>query len=212
MSKESHIWLPKFIKNNVITVQEHLDDIDMALEDNGVEQEDVAMKLLASSLDGDVKKWFKSIPDNHLQLYQAFANFLKKRWTMKKDNGMLLMQFNQTKKKENETVDEFDARFDNFLSKIPKYLCPPVAAILLLYLNSFEGNFGFILKEKTPDSLTKSKEYSVEIEEHIISSKIEPFQFPRARAEPKTKTSTNSVQDLVTLLAQIFYQMNTQFV
>jgi hypothetical protein len=75
----------------------------VALEDNGVEHEDVAMKLLASSLDEDAKKWFRSILDNHLQLYQAFTNFLKKRWTKKKDNGMLLMQFNQIKKKENET-------------------------------------------------------------------------------------------------------------
>jgi hypothetical protein len=63
-----------------------------------------------------------------------------------------------------------------------------------------------------PDSLAKAKEYTIQIEEHLISSKIEPFQFPRAREEPKMKTSTNSVQDPVTLLAQKFDQMNAQFV
>jgi hypothetical protein len=94
---------------------------------------------------------------------------------------MLLMQFNQIKKKENETVKEFDARFDNLYSQIPKDLCPPEATILLLYLNAFEGQFGFILKEKMPENLAKAKEYTMQIEEHLISSKIEPFQFPHAR-------------------------------
>jgi hypothetical protein len=117
----------------------HLDAIGVAMEDNFVEHEDVAMKLLASSLDEDAKKWFKILPDNHLQSYQAFTDLLKKRWTTKKDSGMLLMQFNQIKKKENEMVKEFDARFDNLLSQIPKNLCPPEAIILLLYLNAFEG-------------------------------------------------------------------------
>jgi hypothetical protein len=39
------------------------------------------------------------------------------------------------------------------------------------------------------DSLAKDKEYIVQIQEHLISSNIEPFQFPRAKVEPKTKTS-----------------------
>jgi hypothetical protein len=73
-----------------------------------------------------VKTLFKGspLPDNHLQSYQAFTDLLKKRWATKKDSGMILMQFNQIKKKENETVKEFDVRFDNLLSHIPKNLCP----------------------------------------------------------------------------------------
>ena len=90
------------------------------------------MLRLTTSLDEDAKKCFKGFPDNHLQFYKAFANLLKKRWTKKKDTRMLLMQFNQIKKKENETVEEFDARFDNLLNQIPKDLCPPPAIILLL--------------------------------------------------------------------------------
>jgi hypothetical protein len=84
---ESHKWLPKFTANNVITPADHLHVIGVALENDGVEHEDVAMKLLATSLDEDVKKWFKILPDNHLQSYEAFTNFLKNRWTNKKDNG-----------------------------------------------------------------------------------------------------------------------------
>jgi hypothetical protein len=41
MPKESHKWLPKFIGNNVITAEEHLDAIGVAMEDNGIKHEDV---------------------------------------------------------------------------------------------------------------------------------------------------------------------------
>jgi hypothetical protein len=54
-------------------------------------------------------------------------------------------------------VEEFDARFDNLLNQIPKDLCPPQAIVLLLYLNAFEGNFGFILKENMPDKFSKGQ-------------------------------------------------------
>jgi hypothetical protein len=67
------------------------------------------------------------------------------------------------------------------------------------------------LKENISKNLAKAKEYTVEIEEHLICSKIEPFQFPCAREKAKTKASTNSVQNLVTLLAQKFDQMNPRF-
>jgi hypothetical protein len=43
---------------------------------------------------------------------------------MKKDNGMLVAQFNQIKKKENETVSEFDTRFDRLYSQILTDLHP----------------------------------------------------------------------------------------
>jgi hypothetical protein len=94
---------------------------------------------------------------------------------------MLLIQFNQIKMKENETVKEFDTRFDNLHSQIPKDACPYDAYALLFYLNAFEGQFGFILKERMYDSSTKAREYNAQIEEHLISSKIEPFYFPRAK-------------------------------
>jgi len=50
MPKESHKWLEKFPRNNVITVDNHLYAMGRDMENEKVEHEDVAMKLLASSL------------------------------------------------------------------------------------------------------------------------------------------------------------------
>ena len=67
-------------------------------------------------------------------------------------------------------------------------------------------------EDKAPDTLAKAKEYSAQIEENLISSKIEPFQFPHAKVEAKKKTTKNTPPNPITFLAQNFDKMNTQFV
>jgi len=128
--------------------EEHLEAIGVAMEDNDIEHGDVPMKLLTMSLDEDPKKWYKVFPDNHLASYEVFAKLFKGRWTTNKDSGMLLMQLNQIKRKEKETMKDFDTIFDNLHSQIPKDLCPLEAVVLLLYLNSFEGKYIFFSKGK----------------------------------------------------------------
>jgi hypothetical protein len=121
-----------------------------------------------------------------------------KRWGTKRDPRMLLLQFNEIKKKENETVKEFDARFENLLQQIPDNISPKDDVVLLLYTNAFEGKFGFMLKDKSPKTLGEAQEQAAKIEENILSSKVEPFHAPRAKAETKPRTLHNvePAQDL----------------
>jgi hypothetical protein len=60
--------------------------------------------------------------------------------------------------------------------------------------------------------LAEAKEFSIDIEENLLDSKIEPFQYPRNKTESRTKVSNNNVPDLIALLTQKIDQMNTQFV
>jgi hypothetical protein len=69
---------------------------------------------------------------------------------MKKENKMLVAQFNQIKKKENETLSEFDYRFDRLYNQISTDLHPTDAVVHLLYMNAFDGKFHFFLKDKKP--------------------------------------------------------------
>jgi hypothetical protein len=141
MPKEINKWLPKFSGNNVITAEQHLHAIGRDMENEGVEHEDVAMKLLATSLTEDAQRWFDGLPDNHLTTYEDFAKLFKSRWSVKKDSGMLMTQFNQIKKKENETVSEFDTRFDKLHSQIPQDLCPTTTIVCLFSMSMpLKGN------------------------------------------------------------------------
>jgi hypothetical protein len=90
MPKDIHKWLPKFIGNDVVTLEDHLYAIGVALLDEVVEHEDDAMRLLAMDLTEDVQRWFRGLLDDHCASYDYFAKLLKSRWSTKKDNGMLL--------------------------------------------------------------------------------------------------------------------------
>jgi hypothetical protein len=104
------------------------------------------MKLLAMSLEEDARKWYKLCHDNHLASYEAFTKLFKERWMTKKDRKILLIQFNQIKREENGIVKEFEKRFDNLRSQIPKDVRPSDVTTILLYFNCFEGQFIFTLR------------------------------------------------------------------
>jgi hypothetical protein len=112
MPKEINKWLPKFPGNNVITVEDHIYTMGRDMDNAGIEHEDVAMRLFASSLTEESLDWFRALPDNHITSYEAFAKLFKDRWSTKEDGGTLGAQFNQIKKREYETVKEFITRFD----------------------------------------------------------------------------------------------------
>jgi hypothetical protein len=50
-------------------------------------------------------------------------------------------------------VKEFDTIFDKLYGYILTNLRTPTTTIHVLYMNVFEGKFGFILKDKTPDTV-----------------------------------------------------------
>jgi hypothetical protein len=203
MTTKTHKWLPKFTGNNVVTPEDHLYALGVALLSAGVEHEDMAMRLLAMPLTEDAQRCFRGLPNNHLASYDDFSKLLTSRWSTKKDRGMLLTQFNQIKK-ENETMKEFDIRFDKLYDKIPADLRPPAATVCVLYMNAFEGQFAFLLKYKAPYTLAKAKEYNTQIKENLISSRVEPFQFPWVKVEAKTKITTSTAPDPITLLVHKF--------
>jgi hypothetical protein len=53
-------------------------------------------------------------------------------------------------------------------NQIPTDYCPTTSSVHLLYMNSFEGKFLYILKDKNPTSLREDKEFNIDIEENLL--------------------------------------------
>jgi len=149
--------------------------------------------------------------DNHLASYEYFSKLFKRRWSTKKDSGTLVAQFNQIKKKKNEIVNEFNTRFDRFYNQKPTDFHPTTTSVRLLYMNDFEGKIWFILKDKKPTSLAQAKEHSSDIEENLLDSRVDSFQYPCVKEEAKNKVSNNSALDPISLLTQKIDQVSTKF-
>jgi hypothetical protein len=82
------------------------------------------------------------------------------------DMASLYSQYLKICKQNNETVREFNDRFNTLLSRIDSDLLPD-SAILGQYLNSFEGNFQFILRDHFPTNLKEAQDGACRIEENL---------------------------------------------
>jgi len=67
------------------TAQQHVNKMTDYFELHEVNEDDVQMRLFAQTLGGDVKKWFKSLPPNHIADLIAFHQLFINIWERKKN-------------------------------------------------------------------------------------------------------------------------------
>jgi hypothetical protein len=55
-------YMPKFIGEGNVSVEEHIEDFYSYVENLNIEEEDVWTRVFVQSLDGHARKWFKELP------------------------------------------------------------------------------------------------------------------------------------------------------
>jgi hypothetical protein len=102
---------------------------------------------------------------------QLEETFLKIRGIKLEDIQILLKILEYIKQIKNDTIKEFQDRFENFLWKIPKIHCPEDRYLIYLYTNSLLVHLGFLLSKKGPKIVHEAHNMDLEIEENISLSK-----------------------------------------
>jgi hypothetical protein len=77
------------------------------------------------------------------------------------------------------------------LQRIPPSHQPKDDYLIHIYTRSFNGQLGYLLRDKNPQSIQEAKELATKIEGNLLSSKIEPFANPRGKIDVKQKTVHN---------------------
>ena len=116
--------LPKFNGSSAIPIEKHIESTWNYMDAYGAEAEDVYMVALKSSLEGDAEGWFARLLPGSVDGYVIFTKKLIEDWSSKPDNRFLLNQLFEVKKKENETIHEFNVPFDKLVSNVPQDLRP----------------------------------------------------------------------------------------
>jgi hypothetical protein len=96
-------YLPTFEGDDAITTKPQLEKITIYLEDACVEHEDRKMKLLAHSLQGVARIWFKSLPNAGIPTFAALEDAFRIEWG-DMDYRSFLAKFKDIKKNEDEIV------------------------------------------------------------------------------------------------------------
>jgi hypothetical protein len=104
------------------------------------DHEDVKMKLFVLSLEDDASYWYEDMPNNSFKTLKDLLDDFTEKWGEKRDHHHLLATLNTIKKNENETMDEFNKKFNELVSSMHTYIKPPNDAILIYYVEALEGN------------------------------------------------------------------------
>jgi hypothetical protein len=127
-------YMPKFAGNNAITVESHIKTFLEYLENIGVTEEDMVMRIFAPSLTLDARDWYKVLAVNNIDGWNTFHDRFMDKWSHKPDNAFLLKSFSLIKKDENKSMEEFNSRFMKAYYKIPHTVRPNPAIALIFYI------------------------------------------------------------------------------
>jgi len=78
-----------------------------------------------------------------------------------------LAALNTIKKTENETMIEFNKRFNALVNNMHKDIKPSEASTLIDYIEAFSGDIDYEFKDKEPTSLATAQSMAVKIERNM---------------------------------------------
>lgn len=209
--------LPTFLGNNAISAKTHLKAFSLCINKwcNAAQHnhQDVKMKLFALSLEDEAFNWFSNLEDNKYPTLSSLVDQFMDKWGDKTEHRHALVALNTIKKSENETMIEFNKRFNDLVSGMHKDIKPSDTSTLIYYIETFTGDFDYELRDKEPTSLANAQSMVIKIERNMqASGKSNIPGFTRGnsskQSEPKEKSdSKTSAKDPFKELAEMIKTM-----
>jgi hypothetical protein len=208
--------LPTFQGNNAISAKSHILNFQMCVERycRGHDEEDVKMTLFVYSLEGDAAEWFTDFPAAKFSTLDEILDEFRKRWGDHKEHRFQLAALTTSQKKENETVVEFNTKFNNLVKSLHRDIKPSDAAILIYYIEAFEGEMRYALRDKDPQNLDAAQSIAIRVEQNLLEARKSNIPgFTRGSSskvndeKKKESKGQESTSDGIKELTQLIKQM-----
>ena len=161
-------YMPKFTREEDITVEEHLVAFYSYANNLNIENEDVWMRVFVQSLDGEAGKWFRGLTLGSIFGIKDLDDVFLRQWGDKKDFMYYIIEFGYLKIKEGDSVSEFSKIFNKMYNKIRIEIKPTEASAKITYAISFDHGFCLLLRERRDNSLDHMQYASLEVESNIL--------------------------------------------
>jgi hypothetical protein len=133
--------------------------------------EDVVMKLFSNTLHGNAKKWYDNLPNASITSMNQLEEVFLEEWGIQsEDISVLLKNFEHIKQTENETLFNFQSRFEGTLHQIPASHRPEEEYVVHLYTHAILAHLGLPLSKRAPKTLNEAYGMAKGIEQNIFSS------------------------------------------
>ena len=121
------------------------------------------MRRFVQRLDGEARKWFRSIHRNSIADIYALDDTFLRHWGYKKDYLYYITKFGSLKRKQGESVSDFTKIFNKMYSKIPDKIKPIETSAKITFSNAFDDEFSLLLRERRSVTLSLMQEASIEV-------------------------------------------------
>jgi hypothetical protein len=92
---------------------------------------------------------------------------LERDEVIRKKHRFRLASLTSSHKKENETVEEFNAKFNSLVKSLHDDIKPSDAAVLIYYMEAFEGEMRYALRDKDPHNLRATQATMIRIDKNM---------------------------------------------
>jgi hypothetical protein len=190
-------YLPRFNGDGGVTVEEHLSSFYSFADNFNVEHADVWMRLFVQSLNGEARKWFRSLPPNSIVDIVALDDAFLKHWGDKKDFLYYITEFGALKRKQGESIPDFTKRFNQMYGKIPDEIKPSETSAKITFANAFDAEFSLLLRERRVATLNLMQDVAIEVESNILAADKLKSRSDRDRKKKKEElpSSSNTTSD-----------------
>jgi hypothetical protein len=85
------------------------------------------------------------------------------RWGDSKESQHLLSSLSSIKNNENDTMDEFNRRFNDLINILPYTINPPKTYIIIYCIEAFTGEICYQLRDKDPKEIKVIQDIRIKV-------------------------------------------------
>jgi len=176
-----------------ITAQQDVDRMTDFYDLHEIDAKNVAMRLFVQTFAGEVRKWFIGFPVARIITLAEFQRQFLARWEVKKNPLEILVEYEQIKRNVGESVQDYCIRFNSNYNEILGHLRPPVGLAMMKFLDGFDAEMDYQLRERELTTMEDMQKITVNVEANLLSKRA------RAKAEKKVtvKEESSSMDQLL---------------
>jgi hypothetical protein len=171
MPQDYQTRLPHFDATGPLNAQQHVDKMNDYFDLQEVDKADVQMRLFSQSLTGDIKKWHKDLPATSVPNLVVFQRIFLDRWEVQKNPLQILSEYENIRRNQGETVQDYCTHFNNLYNAIPSEIKPPEGLTLIKFPDGFDADMSYQLRERNSTTLVDMQKSAISVETNLLAKR-----------------------------------------
>jgi hypothetical protein len=160
-------------------------------------------------LTGDVKKWYKGLRATSVLDLTTFQRSFLDRWEVNKKSLQILSEYENIRRNQGESVQDYCTHFNNLYNAIPPKIKPPQGLALIKFPDGFDVDMSYQLSERNSTTLEDMHKSTISVEANLLAKRARQRSERRVtiKEEPSTSTSDSKLDSLARAMERMMERL-----